>query len=47
MAEPTTIPRTKPGKTKPGKISPIKKPENDPWKVPSPKTNPRPKAFLN
>ena len=41
MSQPTTIPEPK---TKPGKTKPSTKPDNDPWKVPSPKTNPKPKA---
>lgn len=41
MAEPTTIPKTKPGKTSP-ETKP--KPDKGPWKVPAPKINPRPKA---
>lgn len=43
MPQPTVIPKTKPGKTKPG-TKPSTKPDNDPWKVPAPKINPKPKA---
>lgn len=42
MTQPITIP--KPGKTKPGKIRPNTNPDKDPWKVPAPKINPKPKA---